>query len=121
MYREIAGTDERVRATPGVRDRRVRATKVRLYLFGISFGIQYTCIQVYIRLDSIIVANKMNPDQTASIVCNMGYLRIKAGDRADNKSCDWRRKGLASEINVLFRIAFASRHYFIQQFVTSKI
>ena len=32
MYREIAGTDERVRAIPGVRDRRVRATKVRLYL-----------------------------------------------------------------------------------------
>ena len=31
MYREIAGTDERVRAIPGVRDRRVRATKVRLY------------------------------------------------------------------------------------------
>ena len=34
MYREIAGTDERVRAIPGVRDRRVRATKVRLYLEG---------------------------------------------------------------------------------------
>ena len=32
MYREIAGTDERVRAIPGVRDRRVRATKVRLYI-----------------------------------------------------------------------------------------
>ena len=31
MYREIAGTDEGVRANPGVRDRRVRATKVRLY------------------------------------------------------------------------------------------
>ena len=31
MYREIAGTDERVRAIPGVRDRQVRATKVRLY------------------------------------------------------------------------------------------
>ena len=31
MYREIAGTDERVRAMPGVRNRRVRATKVRLY------------------------------------------------------------------------------------------
>ena len=31
MYREMAGTDERVRAIPGVRDRRVRATKVRLY------------------------------------------------------------------------------------------
>ena len=31
MYREIAGTDEQVRAIPGVRDRRVRATKVRLY------------------------------------------------------------------------------------------
>ena len=31
MYRQIAGTDERVRVTPGVRDRRVRATKVRLY------------------------------------------------------------------------------------------
>ena len=34
MYREIAGTDERVRAIPGVRDRRVRATKVRLYVLG---------------------------------------------------------------------------------------
>ena len=33
MYREIAGTDERVRANPGVRDRRVRATKFRLYYF----------------------------------------------------------------------------------------
>ena len=32
MYREIAGTDERVQAIPGVRDRRVRATKVRLYV-----------------------------------------------------------------------------------------
>ena len=31
MYREIAGTDERVRAIPGVRDRQVRVTKVRLY------------------------------------------------------------------------------------------
>ena len=31
MYGEIAGTDERVRAIPGVRGRRVRATKVRLY------------------------------------------------------------------------------------------
>ena len=31
MYREIAGTDERVRAIPGVRNRRVRPTKVRLY------------------------------------------------------------------------------------------
>ena len=31
MYREIAGTYERVRTIPGVRDRRVRATKVRLY------------------------------------------------------------------------------------------
>ena len=34
MNREIAGTDGRVRATPGVRDRRVRATKVRLYIVG---------------------------------------------------------------------------------------
>ena len=32
MYREIAGTDERVRAIPGVHDRRVPATKVRLYV-----------------------------------------------------------------------------------------
>ena len=31
MYGEIAGTEERVRAIPGVRDRRVRGTKVRLY------------------------------------------------------------------------------------------
>ena len=36
MYREIAGTNERVRAIPGVRDRRVRATKVRLYLSSYS-------------------------------------------------------------------------------------
>ena len=32
MYREIAGTDERVRAIPGVQDSRVPATKVQLYL-----------------------------------------------------------------------------------------
>ena len=36
MYREIAGTDERVRAIPGVRDRRVRATKVRLYCCNLA-------------------------------------------------------------------------------------
>ena len=42
MYREIAGTDERVRANPGVRDRRVRATKVRLYIY----------IYIYIRADA---------------------------------------------------------------------
>ena len=36
MYREIAGTDVRVRAIPGVRDRRVRATKVRLLLFVVG-------------------------------------------------------------------------------------
>ena len=34
MYREIARTDERVLVFPGVRDRRVRATKVRLYVSG---------------------------------------------------------------------------------------
>ena len=33
MYREIAGTDKRVRAIPGVRDRQVRAIKVRLYMY----------------------------------------------------------------------------------------
>ena len=38
MYREIAGTDERVRAIPGVRDRRVRATKVRLYFCMLECG-----------------------------------------------------------------------------------
>ena len=32
MYREIAGTDERDRVIPGVRDRRVRATKDQLYV-----------------------------------------------------------------------------------------
>ena len=32
MYREIAGTDKLVRAVPGVRDSRVRATKGQLYL-----------------------------------------------------------------------------------------
>ena len=37
MYREIAGTDERVRAIPGVPDRRVRATKVRLYLVNKTY------------------------------------------------------------------------------------
>ena len=36
MYGEIAGTDERVRGIPGVRDRRVQATNVRLYA---SYGI----------------------------------------------------------------------------------
>ena len=41
MYREIDGTDERVRAIPGVRDRRVRATKVRLYYSFIMIFIAY--------------------------------------------------------------------------------
>ena len=31
---EIVGTDERVRGIPGVRDRRVQPTKVRLYVVG---------------------------------------------------------------------------------------
>ena len=51
MYREISGTDERVRAIPGVRDRRVRATKVRLYTAVVAFpgqnnsdGIRVTCL-----------------------------------------------------------------------------
>ena len=39
MYRGIAGTDECVRAIPGVRDRRVRATKVRLYNKGREAGV----------------------------------------------------------------------------------
>ena len=41
MYREIDGTDERVRAIPGVRDRRVRATKVRLYMQQASVAALY--------------------------------------------------------------------------------
>ena len=43
----------------------------------------------------------MNPDQTAPkeqsdwdhIVCNIGYLRTKTIERADDKSCDWQAKG----------------------------
>ena len=35
MYRQISGTNERVRVIPGVRDRRVRATKVRLYQYSV--------------------------------------------------------------------------------------
>ena len=46
MYREIAGTDERVRAIPGVRDRRVRATKVRLYFEKWKFEFsRFYCIR----------------------------------------------------------------------------
>ena len=45
MYREIAGTEERVRAIPGVRDRRVRATKVRLYNGGICL-LQDTSVRI---------------------------------------------------------------------------
>ena len=32
----------------------------------------------------------MNPDQIAPIVCNIGYLRAKTDERADDKCCDWR-------------------------------
>ena len=46
MYREIAGTDERVRAIPGVRDRRVRATKVRLYLGLLKFQIFFGVLEI---------------------------------------------------------------------------
>ena len=43
----------------------------------------------------------MNPDQTASlgsliwvhIVCNIGYLRTYADERADDKSRDWQDNG----------------------------
>ena len=48
-------------------------------------------------------ANTIHPDQTAPkgislilvhIVCNIGFLRTYADKRADDKSCDWREKGL---------------------------
>ena len=41
MYKEIAGTDERVRVIPGVRDKRDRATKVRLYLKLMVFQTEF--------------------------------------------------------------------------------
>ena len=37
----------------------------------------------------------MTPDKTnlGHITCNIGYLRLKAEERADDKSRDWREKG----------------------------
>ena len=54
MYRGIAGTDEGVRAIRGVRGRRVRATRVRLYFT--------------INMDSLseLKKNSADPDQLAS-------------------------------------------------------
>ena len=45
MYREIVGTDERVRAIPGVRDWRVGVTKVRLYIAFICVNLEILIIQ----------------------------------------------------------------------------
>ena len=53
MCREIAGTEERIRRIPGVRDRRVRATKVRLYITfkeGNNKGADQTADQAGLRL-----------------------------------------------------------------------
>ena len=48
--------------------------------------------QVHFRLDFIMEAYAMSPDQTAlilvHIVCNRGYLRTYADERPDEKSCD---------------------------------
>ena len=54
MYREMAGTDERVRAIPGVRDRRVRATKVRLYISRINSKTSKVNQQSVLNLDRTI-------------------------------------------------------------------
>ena len=69
-------------------------------------------IQVHFRLYSIMEAIIMSPDQTAPSNMDadqtlqreqsdlrpyclqyIGYLRISADARADNKSSDWREKG----------------------------
>ena len=55
-------------------------------------------IQMHFRLDCFIEENNMNPDQTVPfgsslirvhIVCNIGYLRIYADERAKDRSRDW--------------------------------
>ena len=55
-------------------------------------------IQVHFKLDFIMEANTMNLYQTAliwvHIVCNIGYSRKWADERADDKSWDW-------QVNVL--------------------
>ena len=63
-------------------------------------------IQLHFRLVFIMKANTVNPDQTAPSdcslgssliwvhsVCNTGYLRTEADERANDKSHDWREKG----------------------------
>ena len=56
-------------------------------------------IQVYFRLNFVMEANTMNPDQTApweqsdlGPYC-LQYRLPKNISRVDNKSCDWQGKG----------------------------
>ena len=58
-------------------------------------------IQEHFRLDFVMEANTMNPDQTAPrgsslnwvhIVCNIGYLNTKADQRVNNKSSNLQEK-----------------------------
>ena len=74
MYREIAGTDEQVRAIPGVRDRRVRATKVRLYVT------EKTILIVFM---SIVYASKQHAKLPIVIkisvtLCQIVYIYMSA-------------------------------------------
>ena len=93
MYREIAGTDERVRAIPGVRDRRVRATKVRLYIeigfrnwFFVAaerflqvinlFCLPYIEIQgVWKHVMILLYINSKNPNWTCKSIIQNNYSR----------------------------------------------
>ena len=84
MYREIAGTDERVRAIPGVRDRQVRATKVRLYSSAIRWSIVYIegseviiskkkLLYFSLNIDFVLLANSADPYVNAVCAISFGY------------------------------------------------
>ena len=68
---------------------RLSLRKCRLFLTSVVY------IQVRFRLDFIMEAKNMTPDKTnvGHITCNIGYLRLQAEERADDKSRDWREKG----------------------------
>ena len=58
------------------------------YLVGILLSAFYICCICSSATSGYRGRNTMNPDLGPS-VCNIGYLRTYAEDRADNKSCDW--------------------------------
>ena len=68
MYREIVGTDERVRAIPGVRDRRVRATEVRLYL-SISTASPLLGDYVKVRVSAVLVEEMLLKIKSSHKIC----------------------------------------------------